>query len=63
MCFFVWLVGLLVFKTYPFQVGYWEKFLFQKSGQVLEQVAQGSGEVTVPGGVRGTCNVVFRDMV
>ena len=33
------------------QVGYQEKFLLRKSGNALEQAAQGSGGVTIPGGV------------
>jgi len=36
------------------QVGYWEIFLFQESGQTLEQAAQGGGGVTIPGGVQET---------
>ena len=34
------------------QVGYCEKFIFRKCGNALEQVAQGSGGVTVPGDVK-----------
>ena len=32
------------------QVGYWEKFILQNSGEALEQVAQEGGGVTIPGG-------------
>ena len=34
------------------QVGYCEKFIFRKCGNALEQVARGSGGVTVPGDVK-----------
>ena len=30
-------------------------FLYRESGQTLEQAAQGSGGVTIPGGVQITC--------
>ena len=43
--------------TREIQVGYQEKFLLRKSGEVLEQAAQGSGGVTILGGVheKGRC--------
>ena len=37
------------------QVGYKEKILHRKSGEVLEETAQGGGGVTVPGGAQGMC--------
>ena len=37
------------------QIGYWEEFLYWKSGQALEQAAQGGGGVTIPGGVQKMC--------
>ena len=38
-----------------FQAGYQEKFLFRKSGEVLEWAVQGSGGVTVAGGDQEKC--------
>ena len=38
-----------------FQAGYQEKFLLRKSDEAVTQAAQGSGGVTVPGGVQETC--------
>ena len=35
--------------------GYWEKFLHWKSGQALDQAAQGGGGVTIPGGIQKMC--------
>ena len=35
------------------QVGYWEKFLFQESGQTLDQVAQRGGECPIFGEIQG----------
>jgi len=43
----------------------WKKF-FNKSGQALEQAAQGSGGVTIPGGVQNTYMYIYmalQDMV
>ena len=39
------------------KVEYQEKFLLKKKGEVLEQAAQGSGGVTVPGCIqeKGLC--------
>jgi len=39
------------------KVGYWEKIHLRKSGEALEQAAQGVGGVTIPGGVqeKGSC--------
>ena len=37
--------------TEEIQVGHWEKFLLQKSGQALEWATQGSGGVAIPEGV------------
>jgi len=37
------------------QIGYWEKFLRLKSGQALDQAAQGSGGVPIPEGVPKPC--------
>ena len=39
------------------QVGYYEEFLLRKSDEALEEAAQGSGGVTIPGGVheKGRC--------
>ena len=37
------------------QIGYQEKFLYCKSGQALDQAAQGSGGVPIPGGVQKPC--------
>ena len=34
------------------QIGYWGNFLYWKSGQALDQAAQGSGGVPIPGGVQ-----------
>jgi len=34
------------------QVGYYEKFLPQKSAQALEWDAEGGGGVTIPGGAQ-----------
>ena len=36
------------------QVGHQEKFLLRKSGNVLEQAAQGGGGITFPGDVQET---------
>ena len=36
------------------QVGYQEKFLFRKSGEVLAQAAHGGGGVIIPGDVQET---------
>jgi len=35
-------------------MGYWEKFLYGKSGQTLEQAVQGGAGVPIPGGVQKT---------
>jgi len=39
-----------------------ERFLHQKGCQALEQAAQGSAEVTIPGGIL-CVDVVLRDMI
>ena len=43
--------------TLGVQVGYQIKILLWKSGEVLEQAAQGGGGVTIPGGFQeeGKC--------
>ena len=37
------------------QVGYWEKILLRKCGQMLAWTAQGSGGVTIPRDDQDTC--------
>jgi len=37
------------------QFGYEKQFLLRKSGDALEQAAQGDGGVTVPGSVKEAC--------
>ena len=37
------------------QVGHQETFLLRKSGEALEQAAQGSGGVSIPEGVQEMC--------
>jgi len=40
-----------------------KKFPLRKSGEALEHVAQGSGGVTVSGGVQEMCRCALRDVV
>ena len=37
------------------QIGYQQKLLYGKSGQALEQAAQGGSGLPIPGGVQKTC--------
>lgn len=48
-----------------FQVGYKEKFLLQKSSQVLEPAAQGGGGITISRGVQETfrCGMKGHELV
>ena len=43
-------------------VEYQEKFILRKSGEILEQAAQGGGGVTIPG-IQKRIDVGPRDMV
>ena len=38
------------------QIGYYEKFIFRKSDEGLEQAAQRGNGITVPGGVQEMCS-------
>ena len=40
-----------------------EQFLLSKSSEAVAQAAQGSGGVTIPGGVQECRNVALRDVV
>ena len=52
-------------KPHQFRMDIRKKFILRKSGDALEQAAQGGVGVTVPGGVQGMqgCSTEGRDLV